>query len=330
MRVYSHTTPDGKKHYRAFTCSTKQEAEQEAAKFSGSADRAARVDLTVAEAISGYIRAKEGVLSPATICGYRKCERNYYKSIATIRIRRLTSEQVQIYISDLAKSLSHKTIKNAYGLLTAAVAFYMPDKTFNIKLPAKEAKRLHSLTEPDVLALYAAARDWLKLCIGLSAFGSLRRGEICSLVYGDITDAGLYVHTDMVVDDHGVWHIKEMPKTETSVRMITTLPAAIYDLMGSGAPDERIIKRTPNEVTKYFIYLRDDLGMTCRFQDLRGFFASSAPLLGISDIYLSDFGGWRRGSSVLKEHYQKSMDPVAAQYSARMRSHFDDILKSMT
>ena len=35
-------------------------------------------------------------------------------------------------------------------------------------------------------------------------------------------------------------------------------------------------------------------------------------------------GGWRRGSSVLKEHYQKSMDPVAAQYSDQMRSHFDD------
>ena len=170
-----------------------------------------------------------------------------------------------------------------------------------------------------MLALYAAARDWLRICIGLSAFGSLRRGEICSLVYGDITDDGLYVHTDMVVDEHGVWQIKEMPKTEQSIRIVRTIPR-----------DERIIKRTPNEVTKYFIQLRDDLSMTCRFQDMRGFFASSAPLQGVSDIYLADMGGWRRGSSVIKEHYQKNMDPVSAAYADKMRTHFDDLLKSMT
>ena len=55
VRVYSHTTPDGKKHYRAFTAPLKAEAEQMAAKFSGSADRAARCDLTVSEAIDRYI-----------------------------------------------------------------------------------------------------------------------------------------------------------------------------------------------------------------------------------------------------------------------------------
>lgn len=71
-RVYSHTTPDGKKHYRAFTAPLKAEAEQMASQFSGSADRAARVDLTVAEAISGYIRAKDGVLSPSTVRGYQR------------------------------------------------------------------------------------------------------------------------------------------------------------------------------------------------------------------------------------------------------------------
>ena len=329
-RVYSHTTSDGKKHYRAFTAPTKQEAEQEAARFSGSADRAARVDLTVAEAISGYIRAKDGVLSPSTIRGYRKLERNYYTDIGRERIRRLTTERVQIFISDHAKKLSAKSVKNIYGLLTAAVAFYMPEKHFNVKLPARQITRAQSVTEADVLALYAAARDWLRICIGLSAFGSLRRGEICSLVYGDITDAGLYVHTDMVVDEHGVWQIKEMPKTEQSIRLVRTIPRDVYDLMGTGAPDERIIKRTPNEVTKYFIQLRDDLSMTCRFQDMRGFFASSAPLQGVVDIYLADMGGWRRGSSVIKEHYQKNMDPVSAAYADKMRTHFDDLLKSMT
>ena len=61
VRVYSHTTPDGKRHYRAFTAPTKQEAEQMGATFSGSKDRAARVDLTVSEAINGYIRRMDSM-----------------------------------------------------------------------------------------------------------------------------------------------------------------------------------------------------------------------------------------------------------------------------
>lgn len=110
VRVYSHTTPDGKKHYRAFTAATKMEAEQEAALFSGSADRIARCDLTVAEAIDSYISVKSGVLSPATIRGYRSLQNVYYDPIATKKIRRLKSADVQQFISGLAANLSPKTL----------------------------------------------------------------------------------------------------------------------------------------------------------------------------------------------------------------------------
>jgi len=301
-----------------------------AARFSETGSRAARVDLTVKEAVAGYIKAKEGVLSPSTIKGYRKIERNYFDEIGHLKIRKLTNEQVQLFISNHAKKLSAKSVKNIYGLLTASIALYMPDKTFRIKLPPKQIKRAQSVSESDVMALFNAARPWLKICIGLSAFGSLRRGEICSLKFKDISDGKIYVHTDMVVDDNGKWIIKDMPKTETSIRDVSTIPQVIFDLIGTGDPEDRIIHRTPNEVTKYFIALRDDLGMTCRFQDMRGFFASSAPLLGIGDIYLSDMGGWRRGSSVLKEHYQKNMTDVSDEYARRMRDHFDSLIKSMT
>ena len=329
VRVYSHTTPDQKKHYRAFTAPTKQEAEQMAARFSGDADRAAKVDLTVEEALLGYIRARDGVLSVSTIRGYYKIARNHFDGIKTIRIRRLTSEQVQTHISQLSREKSAKTVKNAYGLLTAAINFYLPDKTLHVKLPAKEVKRLQSVTDDDVRLLLDHARGWLKLCIGLSAFGSLRRGEVCALTYGDVTDGVIYVHADMVEDNDGKWILKAIPKTTDSVRYVYTVPQEILALIGDGAPEERIIKRTPNEVTKYFIQLRDSLGLTCRYQDLRGYYASTAPVLGVPDIYTSDFGGWRRGSGVLKEHYQKNMQSESDRYADMMRRHFDDLVKKV-
>ena len=69
-RAYSHKDADGKQHYESFTAPTKAEAEMMAAEYSAGKKRRVRADLTVHEAIDGYIRAKEPVLSPSTIRGY--------------------------------------------------------------------------------------------------------------------------------------------------------------------------------------------------------------------------------------------------------------------
>jgi integrase len=330
VRVYSHTTPDGKKHYRAFTAPTKQEAEQMASKFSGSADRATRIDLTVAEAISGYIRAKEGVLSPSTIRGYRRMERNNYGDIAREKIRRLTTERVQLWISTLAKTMSAKSVKNIHGLLVSAIAFYMPGKNFKVKLPTRAKRPDTAPTDEQVLMLYNAAPSWLKICIGLAAFCGLRRGEVSALKYGDIKDGMIHVHADMVQDAAGVYRYKNMPKTADSIRYVPA-PAELLDLIGSGAPDAFILDKYTGSITARFEALRDDLGMTdIRFHDLRAYYASTGAVL-IPDTYLARFGGWSKSSGVMKEVYQRELTDRSQVYADMMTGHFSAlILKSMT
>ena len=189
VRVYSHTTPDGKKHYRAFTAPLKAEAEQMASNFSGSADRAARCDLTVQEAVSGYIKAKEAVLSPSTIRGYYGQLNNYFDLIGVRRIQRLTTKDVQMWIADLTGRVSPKTVSNVYGLFTAAVGFYLPDKAFRgVKLPPKKKKRPVAPSDEQVQMLYKEASPNLKKAIALEAFASMRRSEVCALTYGDIKE----------------------------------------------------------------------------------------------------------------------------------------------
>ena len=329
VRVYSHIDPDGKQHYKTFTASTKAEAEQMAARFSNKADRAEYSDLTVAEAVDGYITAKEGVLSPSTIRGYRQILKNYFGSIGHRRIRKLTSADVQTWVSELAKNWSSKTTMNAYGLLTSSVALYAPEISWRVKLPPREKKRAQSISDAEVVALYNAADGDLKIAIGLSAFGSLRRGEICALEYQDILPDGIYVHSDLVRDDAGKWIKKDLPKTLDSVRIVRTVPESVLALIGTGEPSERVVKFLPNSITQAFIKLRDSLGIKFRFQDMRGFFASSAPLVGgISDIDLADFGGWKRGSNVIREHYMKNMEDQTREAARKMREHFDDLLQN--
>lgn len=327
VRVYSHTTPDGKKHYRAFTAATKMEAEQEAALFSGSADRIARCDLTVAEAIDSYISVKSGVLSPATIRGYRSLQNVYYDPIATKKIRRLKSADVQQFISGLAANLSPKTVSNIYGLLTAAVALYAPEISWRVKLPPRQKKRPTVASSEQIQELYRAAYPNLKKAIALSAFTSMRRGEVCAILYGDIDGNMCHVHADLVRGVNG-WYRKETPKTSDSDRFVR-LPREVIQLIGSGAPDERVVPITPDTITETFGRLRDDLNIKIRFQDLRHYFASIAAVLNIPDTYTESMGGWRPGSRVMKNVYQNIIQPEADKYASAMSDHFDDLIKKV-
>lgn len=329
VRVYSHSTPDGKKHYKSFTGPTKQEAEQAAAKFTGRIDRSERVDLTVAEAIAGFIKAKEGVLSPSTIRGYRTLERNNYAMISMVKIRKLTTERVQTWISDQAATLSAKTVKNAYGLLVSSVRLYAPETMWRITLPTIITERRVSVPDASVSVLYNAADGWMKIAIGLAAFGSLRAGEICSLTFRDILPGGLvYVHSDMVRTPNGGWTIKEFPKTKKSVRVVDTIPADVLELIGDGDPDDRCVGHTPSRLGDNFRNLCKRHGITgVRFHDLRGYFASSGA--EFPDTFLAPRGGWDPASRVMKENYQKEKEKESKKYADKMRRKFEKVIQKV-
>lgn len=328
VRVYSHTSADGKKHYESFTASTKQEAEMLAAKFANTKERRLTNDLSLAEAIDGYITAKTNVLSPSTIRSYRNMQAKYYGDIGKLRIKRITSEDAQTFISQMATKYSAKTVKNAYALLTASMAFYEPDVKLRVSLPTAIKKTPNAPNNDDIIMLYSMASDWLRKCILLAAFGSLRRGEIASLKYGDVKGNTLFIHSDMVMDESDKWVYKEIPKNQSSVRIVR-LPHKVIEMLGQGAPDEYIIKYNPNTISKMFIKLRNRAGVDIRFHDLRHYYASIGVVLNIPDVYMADFGGWRHDSNVLKSVYQGGITDVAEGYSKQMTDYFEHLIKNV-
>ena len=73
--------------------------------------------------------------------------------------------------------------------------------------------------------------------------------------------------------------------------------------------------------------LRDKLGLNgIRFHDLRHYFASSAAVLGIPDIYTADMGGWQRGGSVMKSVYQNNITSMSEYYSRKIADHMDGVI----
>lgn len=326
VQVYSHRDGSGKRHYESFTAPTKKAAELQALEWSNQSDRKKQSQITVGEAIEGYIRAKRGVLSPSTIRGYERMYRNNYGSLLSKSIKKLTTEELQIFVSDLAGSMSSKSVSNIYGLLSSSLSFYMPDKVFRVTLPQRIRKKTTAPSNEDIQQLFNAAASEMKKCIALAAFGSLRRGEIAALTFSDLQDGVLSVTKDIIQDKDNKWILKEIPKSQASIREVA-LPDRVVELLGSGNPDDKIVKyANPSSISKCFIKLRDKIGVSIRFHDLRHYFASIGAVLGVPDNYLSDFGGWRRGSSVMKEVYQNNIVPISEAYSKKMRKYFDDLM----
>lgn len=317
---------NGKKKYKSITADTKYEAELKAALYKSDPSRKkGESGITVSDAIERYINSKTNVLSPATIRGYRQMQRTRYDSIKDVSIYDLDSERMQQFISAITPDASAKSVSNAYGLLSSSVAMFRPDAVFRITLPKKARKRQSAPSDGDIQRLYESADGELKKCIALAAFGSMRRGEICALKYGDINGNAIYIHADIVANENNEYEYKDMPKTAESIRTIV-VPSAVTEMLGIGKADDFIFKFPPHWITRHFINLRNSLKLNIRFHDLRHYYASIGAVLGIPDIYTARSGGWRPNSPVMKEVYQNNMHEAEMLYSGVLTDHFSRII----
>lgn len=326
VQVYSHTDSNGRKIRESFTASTKAEAEMLAARFAHNTDRKREANVTVKEALELYIDSNTNVLSPSTIDGYRKDMRRL-EPIYHIRIRKINSLDIQDYIQLLInKGLSPKTVRNTYGLLRAALSFCGIKQDFSIHLPSVKRSLKYAPENHQIAALYESASPKMKIAISLAAFHSLRRGEISALTYGDLKGNTLYVHSDMVKSADGKgWVHKEIPKTESSNRTVYLTDEELA-LIGTGQPNEYIVPILPGTIGTNFYNLKKKVGIEIRFHDLRVYFASISATM-MNETTLAHLGGWKEGSSVLKQHYMKPIKTIDEQAADKMNTFFKNVLE---
>lgn len=322
-RGYYKDPITGKEYRPSFTAASKAEASRMVLEWEAEKERAGRPqEMTVAECIERYIKAKEDTLSPSTIRGYKIMQRNNYAAIENISIKNLTEEDLQIFVSSLCSGHAPKTVKNIYGLLISAISMFS-FKKYRVTLPQKQPPELQIPTDKDVKLLMSLALPWMKMCIALAANGTMRAGEIAALKYKDVKPNGVYVHSDMVRNSNNEWVIKNIPKTSASVRFIK-LSKKVMRLIGEGDPDSFVLGRTPGAITDAFDRLRDKAGLKCRFHDLRHFAASRMHAHGIPDQYIQERGGWET-DYVLKTTYRNTLSDQAQKFQEKANRHFDTL-----
>ena len=321
VRVYSHTDSTGKQIYESFTAPTKTEAKMLATQFQAKKTRNKKRDYTVKECVRSYIDTNKNVLSASTLRGY-ELDFKRLASLYHIKIDKITSADIQQFVSDLSATKSPKTVKNTYSLLITSLSACDVENHFKVNLPTIPKKRINAPENEQIKALYENANPVMKRAIMLAAFHSLRRGEICGLTYGDLKGNALLIHSDMVLGSEG-WVHKQTPKTDSSYRQVVLTDKEVA-VLGSGSPTDYIVPIKPSTLDGNFKRLCNKLGIEgLIFHNLRSYFASIAVAIGIPDIYLSHMGGWRENSSVLKEHYQKKIVSMDKAYTQKMNDYFE-------
>lgn len=319
---YVNVMVDGKRI--SITAPTKKEAEQEAAALkSGAKTAEKRTGLTVGEAIDCYIDNKDAVLSPSTVAGYRRIRGNALPELMDMPLDKLTPQTVQKAINNMAKSKSPKSVRNAHGLLSAALSVYRPDMALRTTMPQKQRHDIAIPSDEDIEKIMAEAQGSPdELPVLLAVWLGLRMSEILGLKWQDVDGNILHIRRALV--DEG----EKTTKTYSSQRDLL-LPEYLRALIAA-APrkTERIVPLTRRTLYCRFQALCKSAGLAqhYRFHDLRHINASVMLALGVPNRYAQERMG-HATDNMLKTVYQHTMQAEQIAVAQKVDEYFNQKLQ---
>lgn len=311
----------------SITAPTKKEAEQKAAALkSGAKIEKKSSAITVDSAFDRYIKSKDAVLSPATVAGYRRIQKNLISEIANDNIMVLTQEKVQRWVNSLLKQgKKPKTIQNAHGLLSAVMAEFRPEFTLRTTLPQKVKQEILIPTESEAKKIFEGAKGTrYELPIAFAACLGLRASEIRGLKWSDIEGEYINIRRAIVEGDNGP--VEKGTKTYSSTRKLHLSPY-LRSLLDQQKKDSLyIVPLAGHAMYSGFSRICERVNVPhFRFHDLRHLNASIMLAEGIPDKYSMERMG-HSTNNMLKTTYQHTLKERAQSYDERIESAFEMLL----
>ena len=325
VQVYDKET--GKR--KSFTADTARKANLLAVEWQESKRESKRRGPTVGDAIDKYIDGRDGVLSPATIQGYRNIQRLYLSDIfKEIPINNISTEIVQDEIRKLSMKKSAKTVHNVHGLITGALSEADSNLKINIALPKIQKKFIELPPVEEVIC--AVKGTDIELPAMLAMWLSLSVSEIRGIRVENIKD-GILTVKETVVQVDGVAVHKDATKAYDRTRRLA-VPLYIMGL---------IEKTDAYKDGSGYIETRSVTAIGCRFRrvlakagvehmtfhQLRHMNASIMAALGIPNLYAQERGGWSTDHT-LKRVYQHTFSREREAVDKTIDHFFDEMIEA--
>lgn len=252
---------------------------------------------TLGKLLDEYIKAKKAVLSPATVRGYDVIRRNRFQGYMDRDPERINWQRM---VSDESRLCGPKTLKNAWALVSAAVAFNAGSAP-GVTLP-QVIRNEHPFLEADQIPVFLdAVRDTPWELPALLGLHGLRRSEMFAMTWSliDFNRRVLLISGAVVHDPSGKLVRKKTNKNASSRRTVPIMIPRLYDLLFVGAsaytgsPSDPVLTCHPNSVYKAINAICTSAGLPLiGVHGLRHSFASLAHSLGVPEQETMALGGW--------------------------------------
>ena len=309
---------------------------------------------TLEKLLDGYIKAKTPVLSPSTVRGYEAIKRTRFLAYMD---RDPDKINYQAAVNDESRLCGPKTLKNAWALISAALAFNLKPVP-PVRLPQVVQDEHPYLEAEQIPAFLDAMRDNPFELPALLGLHGLRRSEMFALTWGDIDlacSAGyqpakyrhserseesaslsslgfLHVRGAVVHDADGKLVKKKENKNRSSRRTVPIMIPRLRELLlachserseesAPMSPSAPILTCHPNSVYKAVNSVCAKTGLPLiGVHGLRHSFASLAHALGVPEAEAMALGGWEDPQTMRKIYTH--LDAAARLKSANKISSF--------
>lgn len=246
------------------------------------------------DAIDAYIAARENVLSPSTIRGYRTIQRSRFAAEMQLDIYSTPGDRWQKAVNMEAKLCSAKTLRNAW-MFIAAVIFDATGNRIIVRLPQVIQNEKEFLTPEQVPVFVEAVHGADVEIPGLLALSSLRRSELLALKWDDIDlKRGIIrVAGAAVYGPDGKLTRKGETKNSSSRRIVPLIPPLQEALEQAMPEGETVVEMAPNVIVRHLNRICAENGLPAvGLHGLRHSFASLAYHLGMPEKVAMEIGGW--------------------------------------
>ena len=331
-RIYCYDGTAGKRAYKAFYGSTKEEALQKrlfALSFSFGGEI---TEMTVKELCIEWLQIISNRVKPSTLANYRmKAEKHIIPAFGGTMCHEITTKAVYDFINAKINSgLSARYVSDIIVLLKslfkcAKRTYRIPSPLDGIVVPKPEKREIRLLTvqEQEKLNLYIGMNfSLISLGVILANGMGLRVGEVCGLKWSDIdlekriltvrrTVQRVAVHDGisktkvMIMPPKSAFSAREIPIPESVFTMLksNTTAGDNYVLSGNTKPIE------PRKMQYHFEKILKKAGLRAvTFHSQRHSFASRAIEVGFDIKTLSEILGHSKVELTMNLYVHSNMD----------------------